>query len=208
MAAAGSGTPASKRQGLRAGRRGQGGGAGWRRRSAPALEWVSLGRGERGMPNLSLRLCEGDLARSTQRGGTGPVLSLSWTLATQWCPHPMSSEGAFLRLPQVAHKGGHKHPGCGVLKSAFSARAHRGEATPPAPSWQRRVQRLVRSGRACASFSRSSLHPLSLEVLTPCCSLFAGTNFGRGAGRGSSDHRASGRSWERESGSGAGLWAS
>lgn len=89
-------------------------------------------------------------------------LSLSWTLATQWCPHGMSSEGVFLRLPQVAHKGGHAHPGCEVLKPALSARAHPGEATPPAPSWQRREQPLVLCGRACASFSRPSLSPLSL----------------------------------------------
>lgn len=48
VAAAGSGAPPSKRQGLRAGRSGQGGGAGWRCRSAPAPEWVSriVGKGE------------------------------------------------------------------------------------------------------------------------------------------------------------------
>lgn len=141
----------------------------------------------------------------------GPVLSLSWTLATEWCPHPMSSEGVFLRLPQVAHKGGHAHPGCGVLKPALSVRAHSGEATPPASFWKHREQPLVLCGRACASFSRPSLCPLSLvEELIPCCRIFAGTSFRRGAGRGSNDHRASGGSWERESwmGSGAGLPAS
>lgn len=113
----------------------------------------------------------------------------------------MSSKGAFLRLPRVAHRGGQAHLRHGAPKRP----AHGGGAAPPAPPSFRGSPWCAAT--ACASFSRPNVNPLSLKVLMPCCRLFAETSFERGVGRGSNDHRASGRSCKRafRTGSGAGL---
>lgn len=167
VATTASGVPPSQRLSRRVGCHGPGSFAGWGVDGPGTPEWVSQGGGAKGVPNSGLVLDE-----ATWPGPqTGSVRS--WTLATQWCPHPLSSEGAFLFLPQVFHKGDHAHPRRGVPKPYLSARSppRRRDPTWALPSVSGAAPGALETGlRTHMESQREPLFPRSVNsVLLPLC---------------------------------------
>lgn len=147
--------------------------------------------GGRGVPNAGLVFGEGDPARSTPRGGSW--LRPRLDAAPQWGPHPLPSEGAFLFLPQVSHKGGHAHPRRGVPSRLSVPGAPQGDATPPAPpSPPTAVSRVAQGAlapglRTHLASHREPLVPRSVDSVRP--PLREIELWGEALGRGSNDRQ-------------------